>query len=104
MKKLFSAAVFFLAFAGYSSEPLLRAGIITDTHICNSFKADFIICAGDIAHVYDQQGYSHYRDTIHGVFSAGDLPYDSGACQTGKRSCESGGSQIKIENVKVERY
>ena len=66
MKKLFVTAAFFLAFAGYSSEPLLLAGIIANIHISNNVKSSALF------------------KTATPSMPAGDLPYDSGACQTGK--------------------
>ena len=66
------------------SVPLLRVGILTDTHVTaekdscvllekalNLFKkqnVDMIVHAGDIADVYDVKAYRNYRDTFNKIY------------------------------------
>ncbi|MBO5689703.1 MAG: metallophosphoesterase [Lentisphaeria bacterium] len=75
----------FAAIAVYAEEPVLRAGIITDTHIgqtaesCshvrkvfelfNVLKTDLIIHCGDIAELHYPAGYRHYRKIFNEVFA-----------------------------------
>ena len=68
-----------------ASGPVLRVGIISDTHVnpkkssCKvlkealtlfkNHKVDMVINNGDIADHYYEQGYRHYRDTVNEVFA-----------------------------------
>lgn len=73
-----------------AEEPILRAGIVTDTHVtsekdsCRKLKyaleffkknkVDLVINAGDIAHIFDPQAYKNYRQTVKEVFGKGTTP------------------------------
>lgn len=77
-------AVMSLAFSISAAEPVLKVGIISDTHVkkressCNIladalklFKfhnVDVIVNAGDIADVYDEQAYKNYRNTVKKIY------------------------------------
>ncbi|MBR2632264.1 MAG: hypothetical protein IKD29_02350, partial [Lentisphaeria bacterium] len=78
MKKiLFVFAAVFAGAALCASEPVMRVGLLTDTHIrakkasCKLIESaysffrkqnvDLVINAGDIANVYDVQAYRNYR-------------------------------------------
>ena len=91
-KLLLSALLLAAGVAVMAAEPILRAGIITDTHVtrkkqsCNllrealklfkSHNVDLVINVGDIADQYYEQGYKHYRDTVNEVFSDGKKPQE----------------------------
>ena len=67
-----------------AAEPILKVGIISDTHIkkrpssCNvlieamklfkAHKVDLIVNTGDIADVYQEDAYKNYRNTVTTVF------------------------------------
>lgn len=67
-----------------AAEPVMRVGIISDTHVtpekssCNilkealklfkQHKVDIVVNAGDIADHYYEKGYRHYRNTVNEVF------------------------------------
>ena len=73
------------AFILGAAEPVLRVGIISDTHVTpkkescklmkealtlfKMHKVDMVINAGDIADHYYPEGYRHYRDTVNEVFA-----------------------------------
>lgn len=77
--------LFFTVLAMQAEEPILRAGIITDTHIgqtaesCShvrkvfelfqTLKTDLIIHCGDIAELHYPTGYRHYRNIFNEVFA-----------------------------------
>ena len=86
MKKIYLfTLLLFSAFVISAAEPVLRVGIITDTHVnpkkssCKvlkealtlfkNHKVDMVINTGDIADHYYEQGYRHYRDTVNEVFA-----------------------------------
>ncbi len=74
----------FLSFSLNAIEPVMRIGVVTDTHVkksknsCELLKGAFkvfkqhhakmIINVGDIADVYNEQAYRNYRDTVSEVF------------------------------------
>ncbi len=84
MKKLLQ--LFILAAASFicAEEPLLRVGVITDTHIgetaesCShvrkvfqlfrTLQADLIVNCGDIADKHYPSGYRHYRQIFNEIF------------------------------------
>lgn len=91
MKKIFS--LFFLftlgsVIAATSDKPILRVGLLSDTHVtkniasCSKVKAawqifkkancDLVVNLGDIAEVYNQQAYRHYRNTVNSLFAPGE--------------------------------
>ena len=74
-----------LAAVVMAAEPVMRVGIITDTHVTpkkesckllkealllfKNHKVDLIANTGDIADRYHEQAYRHYRDTVNEVFA-----------------------------------
>ena len=73
-----------------AKEPILRAGVMTDTHVtsekdsCKKLKyaleffkksnVDLVINAGDIADIFAPQAYRNYRETVNEVFGKGTAP------------------------------
>lgn len=89
MKKILF--VFTAVFAGAAlcaSEPVMRVGLLTDTHIrakkesCKLIESaysffrkqnvDLVINAGDIANVYDVQAYRNYRETVETAYAGAE--------------------------------
>ncbi|MBR0460292.1 MAG: metallophosphoesterase [Victivallales bacterium] len=84
MKKLAILCVLVLACVVFAAEPILRVGLITDTHIGKTaescahvrvafeqlkpLKPDLIVHLGDIAHEHYPTGYNHYRAIFNEVF------------------------------------
>lgn len=84
MKKILLLAFLSISLIFNANEPILKVGLITDTHIrawkssCATlteamklFKAgnvDMIVNMGDISEVHNQQAYLNYRDTVKAVF------------------------------------
>ena len=85
MKKLiFTLAAFAAGLALFAAEPIMRVGLLTDTHIkakkssCERLagayalfrkqNVDMIINTGDIADVYDVRAYRNYRDTVNKAY------------------------------------
>ena len=84
MKKLLLFVWIFTAFVLCSEEPVMRVGIVTDTHVtrqkksCRRLKgalevfkrhnAELVINAGDIANDYDVKAYRNYRNTVNSVY------------------------------------
>ena len=74
----------FTAVISFAAEPVLRIGIMTDTHItgiktsCNILKdaltlfmqkkVDMVVNLGDVSEVYDELAYKNYRDTVKEVY------------------------------------
>ena len=79
-----------LSFLLRGEEPLLRAGIFSDTHVTaqkssclrlkkalelfQKHKVDLVINAGDIADRFDPQAYLNYRNTVRQVFKKSCQP------------------------------
>ena len=77
-------AVMSLAFTISAAEPVLKVGIISDTHVkknessCNilaeafklfkSHNVDVIVNAGDIADVHNEQAYKNYCNTVKKIY------------------------------------
>ena len=77
-----------LSAASAAGKPLAKVGLLSDTHVtkdiasCRGVKAawqifkrekcDLVINLGDIAHTPDEKAYRHYRNTVNGLFSAGE--------------------------------
>ena len=84
MKKLVLLCAALAASVLIAEEPLLRAGIMTDTHIGETAescahvrkafelfraqKADLVVNLGDIANDHFPSGYRHYRNIFNKVF------------------------------------
>ena len=87
MKKILFASIL-SAYSVFAAEPILKVGIISDTHIkrnitsCKNLEAalrlfkahkvDMIVNTGDIAEVYQNQAYINYRNTVKKVYTAAD--------------------------------
>ena len=85
MKKTIVCGLCALAAVVMAAEPVMRVGIITDTHVTpkkesckllkealilfKNHKVDMIVNTGDIADRYHEQAYRNYRETVNGVFS-----------------------------------
>ena len=83
--RVFSLLLLTVIYSGFASEPLLRIGVMSDTHVTHSpssctiledtmrlfkeQKADVIINAGDIADVYNDKAYRNYRNTVNKVYA-----------------------------------
>lgn len=71
-----------------AAEPILKVGIISDTHVKKNISScdilvealqlfkihsvDMIVNAGDIADVYDEKAYTNYRDSVKKVYTSKD--------------------------------
>lgn len=80
-------AVLFSFILPAAEKPLLRAGLITDTHVTPDIKSvkklraafelfkrekvDLVINLGDVADKFHPQAYRHYRDTVKAVYPNG---------------------------------
>ena len=90
-KSLLGAALFCAALlAGAAERPLLRAGIITDTHVtpdirsCASLekalrifeenRVDLVIHCGDVASSHKEKAYQNYRETVKKVWPENKPP------------------------------
>lgn len=88
MKKLFlTVSSLFCLLLAAEEKPILKAGIITDTHITpqesscfwvekalkffKKNKVDLVINCGDIADEFYPEGYRHYRNTIKKIYPQG---------------------------------
>ena len=87
-KIFFSLAAVVVGAALCASEPVMRVGLLTDTHIrakkesCKLIESaysffrkqnvDLVINAGDIADVYDVQAYRNYRETVEAAYAGAD--------------------------------
>ena len=85
MKKLAAVVTAMCSLVSVAAEPVLRVGIITDTHVTpkkssckllkealtlfKMHKVDMVVNTGDIADHYYEKGYRHYRDTVNEVFA-----------------------------------
>ena len=83
MKQILTLITTFLSVI-VSAQPLLRVGVMSDTHVTNDIqsceilrdtlelfkkhKVELIINAGDIADVYDAGAYENYRNTFNAVY------------------------------------
>ena len=84
MKKLLLALLLTSAVVSFAAEPVLRIGLMTDTHVnkriasCALLKealtlfkqhnVDMIVNLGDVSNVYEEPAYKNYRDTVKAVF------------------------------------
>lgn len=91
-KMLLAVVLLAVGTAAIAAEPVLRAGIITDTHVtrkkqsCNllrealklfkTHKVDLVINVGDIADQYYEEGYKHYRNTVNEIYSDSNKPQE----------------------------
>lgn len=85
MKKILLIAFYTATLALTAAEPVLKVGLISDTHIrtwkssCvtlkealklfKAHKVDMIVNTGDISEVHHKQSYLNYRNTVKEVFS-----------------------------------
>ena len=85
MKKTIICGLCALAAVVMVAEPVMRVGIITDTHVTpkmesckllkealilfKNHKVDMIVNTGDIADRYHEQAYRNYRETVNEVFT-----------------------------------
>ena len=90
MKKFTTLLLFGLltatAMLSAAEKPVLRAAIISDTHVSKDINScrwikdlfvflrdreqvDLVINAGDIANLFDPQGYRNYRNTFNQTFA-----------------------------------
>ena len=88
--KIFLLLSAFFVCGTLHSAPILRAGIMTDTHVtrekssCRKLKyaleffkknkVDLVINAGDIADIFDPDSYKNYRQTVQQVFCNTPMP------------------------------
>lgn len=86
MKKLLPLLLctMFIATAVAAEKPVMRIGLVSDTHVTNDIKScrwlkkalllfrkekvDMVANLGDIADLFYPQGYRHYRKTFNSVF------------------------------------
>lgn len=84
MKKFLLLLFVFSAALLWASEPIMRVGIFTDTHVtkkvtsCKLLKnslqffkknnVDMIVNVGDVSNVYEEAAYKNYRDTVKAVY------------------------------------
>ena len=84
MKKFLLLLLVFSVALLLASEPIMRVGIFTDTHVtkkvasCKLLKnslqffkknnVDMIVNVGDISNVYEEAAYKNYRDTVKAVY------------------------------------
>ena len=84
MKKFLLAVLLFSAVISFAADPVLRIGIMTDTHVtkrkasCNLLKealtlfkqknVDMVVNLGDISNIYEEPAYKNYRDTVKEVY------------------------------------
>ena len=84
MKKLATALVGMCSLVALATQPVMRVGLITDTHVTKDkkscrllkealvlfkdHKVDMVVNIGDIADKYYEQGYRNYRETVNEVF------------------------------------
>ena len=89
MKKFNFCTILFFSFIILSAaeKPLLRAGLITDTHVTprvqsvnklraalklfRAQKVDVVINLGDVAEKFHYEAYRHYRNTVKAVYPRG---------------------------------
>ena len=87
MKKFLLAVLLFSAVISFAADPVLRIGIMTDTHVtkrkvsCNLLKealtlfkqknVDMVVNLGDVSNIYEEPAYKNYRDTVKAVY--GDI-------------------------------
>ena len=83
--RLISLLCLVICFSTFADTPILKAGIMSDTHVtadmssCSILKdaltlfkqhnVDLVINAGDIADIYDPAAYRNYRKTFNNVFA-----------------------------------
>ena len=86
MKKLFLLLLLCAAAVSFAAEPVMRIGIMTDTHVTGKKRScallkealtlfkqqnvDMIINLGDVSNVYEEPAYKNYRDTVREVFGS----------------------------------
>ena len=87
MKKFLLAVLLFSAVISFAADPVLRIGIMTDTHVtkrkvsCNLLRealtlfkqknVDMVVNLGDVSNIYEEPAYKNYRDTVKAVY--GDI-------------------------------